>query len=122
MNVDDDLEDVRPIRVLGAEKLPTASYALLPNLKKRSIYCHRRGTEISSSPVIYTAAPKRVCIRRLAGARHVSPPHATGHFVNTVTRGSVGAPNERSPFRFHGAVVGFVDRCLSKTRNLAGSN
>ena len=31
-------------------------------------------------------------------------------YVNTVTRGWVGAPNERAPFRFHGAVVGFVDR------------
>ena len=29
--------------------------------------------------------------------------------------------NERPPFRFHGAVVGFVDRCLSRTRNLAAS-
>ena len=46
----------------------------------------------------------------------------TGRFVNTVTRGWVGAPNERSPFRFHGADVGFVDRCLSRTRNLAASN
>ena len=39
-----------------------------------------------------------------------------------MTRGWVGAPNERAPFRFHGAVVGFVDRCLSKTRILAASN
>ena len=50
------------------------------------------------------------------------PPPITGRFVNTVTRGWVGAPNRRAPFRFHGAVVGFVDRCLSKTRNLAASN
>ena len=47
------------------------------------------------------------------------PPHATGHCVDTVTLGGVGAPNERTPFRIHGAVVGFVDRCLSRTRNLA---
>ena len=39
-----------------------------------------------------------------------------------MTREWVGAPNERAPFRFHGAVVGFVDRCLSRTRNLAASN
>ena len=32
------------------------------------------------------------------------------------------SPNERAPFRFHGAVVVFVDRCLSTTRNLAASN
>ena len=41
------------------------------------------------------------------------PPPITGGFVNTVTRGWVKAPDEGAPFRFHGAVVGFVDRCLS---------
>ena len=46
----------------------------------------------------------------------------TGRFVNTVTRGWVGAPNGRAPFRFHGAVVGSVARRLSRTRNLAASN
>ena len=30
--------------------------------------------------------------------------------------------NEHAPFRFHGAVVGFVDRCLSRTRHLAASS
>ena len=43
-------------------------------------------------------------------------------FVNTVTRGWVGASNGRAPFRFHGAVVGFVGRCLSRTPNLTCSN
>ena len=49
------------------------------------------------------------------------PPPVTGRFVNTavVTRGWVGAPDERAPFRFRGADVVFVDRCLSRTRNLA---
>ena len=42
--------------------------------------------------------------------------------MNTVTRGWVGAPSGRAPFRFHGAVVGFVHRCLSRTRNLAASS
>ena len=69
------------------------------------------------SPVFYTASPKCVCIRRLAGARHLSPV-----VLWTLTRGWVGAPDGRAPFRFHGAVVGFVDRCLSRTRNLAASN
>ena len=50
------------------------------------------------------------------------PSPITGRFVNTVTRGWVGAPNGRAPFRLHGAVVGFVARCLSRTRNLAASN
>ena len=48
--------------------------------------------------------------------------YMTGRVVNTVTRGWVGAPHERGPFRFHDAVVGFVDRCLSRTRNLAAPN
>ena len=50
------------------------------------------------------------------------PPRITGRFVNTVTGGWVGAPNGRAPFRFHGAVVGSVDRYLSRTRNLVASN
>ena len=49
------------------------------------------------------------------------PPHITGRRVTTVTRGWVGAPNEGASFGFHNAVVVFVDRCLSMTRNLAAS-
>ena len=48
----------------------------------------------------------QMCLYQMPGRR---PPRITGRFVNTVTRGWVGAPNERAPFRFHGAVVGFVD-------------
>ena len=50
------------------------------------------------------------------------PPHITGHCVRTVTLGWVGAPNERTSFKVHDAVVGFVDRCLTRTRNLAASS
>ena len=50
------------------------------------------------------------------------PPCMTGLRVNSVTLGWVGAPNERTPFRLHDAVVGFLDRCLSRTRDLAASN
>ena len=46
MNVDDGLEDIRWGRRLGGEWSPTASYALLPNLKNRSIFWQRRGIEI----------------------------------------------------------------------------
>ena len=59
-----------------------------------------------------------MCLYQTPGRR---PPPITGRFVNTVTRGWVGAANGRAPFRFHGA-VGFVAGCLSKTRNLAASN
>ena len=61
----------------------------------------------------------QTCLYQKPGRR---PPPITGRFVNTVTRGWVGAPNGRAPFRFHGAFVGFVVRCLSRTRNLAASN
>ena len=60
-----------------------------------------------------------MCSYQTPGRR---PPPITGRFVNTVTKGWVGAPNGRAPFRFHGAVVGFVDRCLSRTRNRDASN
>ena len=73
VNVDDGLEDIRWIRGLGGEKLPAASYALLPNLKKKHIFLPSERDRDFLSPVFYTAAPKCFCIRRLAGARHVSP-------------------------------------------------
>ena len=44
----------------------------------------------------------QMCLYRTPGR---CPPHITGRFVNTVTRGWDGAPNERAPFGFHGAVV-----------------
>ena len=74
------------------------------------------------SPVFVTCFLHRraqVCLYQTPGRR---PLRITGRFVNNVSRGWVGAPNERTPFRFHGAVVGFADRCLSRTRNLVASN
>ena len=50
------------------------------------------------------------------------PPHITGRRVNTVTRGWIGALDERAPFRIHDAAVGVVDRCLSRTRNFVALN
>ena len=41
MNVDDGLEDIRWILGLGGEKLPAASNALLPNLKKGLFFAGR---------------------------------------------------------------------------------
>ena len=48
---------------------------------------------------------------------------ATYHrsFCEHCDEGWVGAPNDHAPFRFHGEVVVLVDRCLSRTRNLAAS-
>ena len=117
VNADDGLEDIRWIRALGGEKLPAASYALLPNLKKGLLFAIGEGSRIFVACFLHSSA--QMCLYQTPGRR---PPPITGRFVNTVTRGWVGAPNERAPFRFHGAVVGFVHRCLSRTRNLAATS
>ena len=119
VNVDDGLEDIRWIRGLGGEKLPAASNALLPNLKKGLFFAIGEGSIIFVAFFLPVHSSAQMCLYQTPG-RH--PPPITGRFVNTVTRGWVGAPNGRAPFRFHVAVVGFVDRCLSRTRNLAASN
>ena len=64
MNADDGREDVRLVRGLGGARLPVASYALLSNLKKRSIFCHLReiGT-CSHESVFYTLAAKSYDLR-----------------------------------------------------------
>ena len=72
MKVDDGLEDIGWIRSLQLETLPTASYVLLPNLKNVYFLPSGRDRDLSSF-VLYTIAPKCVCIRRLTGARRVSP-------------------------------------------------
>ena len=118
MNADDGIEDIRLIRGLEGEKFARGVLRSSPKPEKNIYFLPSERDRDFLSPVFDTAAPKRVFIRRLAGTRHVSP----AFFVNTVTRGWVGAPNERAPFRFHGAVVDFVDRCLSRTRDLVASN
>ena len=115
--LDDGLEDIRWIRGLGGEKLPVASNALLPNLKKCLFSAIGQGSRIFVACFLHSSA--QMCLYQTPGRR---PPRITGRFVITMTRGWVGAPNGRAPFRFHGAVVGFVARCLSRTRNLAASN
>ena len=96
--------------------LPTASYAFSQTWKE-VYFCHRRRIE-KLCRLFYTQQPQ-MCLYETPG-RH--PPRITGRFVNTVTRRWVGAPNEHVPFRFHGAVVGFVVRRLSGTWNFAASN
>ena len=110
-------EDIRWIRGLGGDKLPAASNALLSNLKKKGLFfAIGEGSRIFGACFLHGSAQK--CLYQTPGRR---PPPITGRFVNTVTRGWVGTPNKRAPFRFHGEIVGFVDRCLSRTRNLAAS-
>ena len=61
------------------------------------------------SPAFYQVhSSAQICLCQTPGRR---PPRITARFVNTVTRGWVEAPSERAPFRFQGAVIGFVDLC-----------
>ena len=96
--------------------MPAASSALIPNLKKSLFFAIGEGSRIFVAAFLHNTT--QILLYQTPGRR---PPPITGCFVNTVTRGWVGAPNERAPFRFHSAVVGFVDRRLSRTRNLAAS-
>ena len=101
-NVDEGLEDIRWIRGLEGERLPAASYALFQYLKK--------GDLLSSVQNVFVSV--------------VWPRSAIYHrpCVNTATRGWVGAPNERDPFRFHDGVFDLVDGYLWRTRNPAASS
>ena len=72
VKVDDDLEEVRWIRGLGGEKLPVASYALLRNPKGVYFLQSERDRDFLS-PVSAQPRPNVFVLRRLAGARHVSP-------------------------------------------------
>ena len=85
--------------------------------EKRPIFAIGEGSRIFVACFLHSSA--QMCLYQTPGRR---PLPITGRFVDTVTRGWVEAPNGRAPFRFHGAVVGFVARCLSRTRNLAASN
>ena len=88
-----------------------------PKPEKRSIFCHRKGIENFCR--LFSTHPWANVFES-----HAWPAPATYHrpcCEICVTRGWVGAPNERAPFRIHDAVVSFVDRYLSRTRNLAAS-
>ena len=113
VKVDDGLEDVMWIRDLGGEGLHALS--LLHPHKKRLFEQSERNRALFLS-VFYTPAAK--CCYQTVG-RH--PPHMTGHLANIVTLYRVG----RSPSRaclVRGVIVILVDRCLSRSRNLAVPN
>ena len=97
--------------------MPAASYALLPHLKKSLFFAIGEGSRNFVACFLHSSA--QMCLYQTPGR---GPSPITGRSVNTVTRGWVGAPNERTPFRFHVTVVGFVNRCLSRIQNLAASN
>ena len=86
--------------------MPAASNALLPNLKSLLFAIGEVSTCIVAC---FLHSSTHMCLKQTPGRR---PTRITGRFVNTVTRGWVGAPNDRAPFRFHAAVVGLsIDVC-----------
>ena len=87
-------------------------YALLPNLRRSLFFAIRDGSIMFVICFVHTSAP----FYDTPGQR---PPHIKCHCVNTVTLGWVGVPNECTPFGIHDVLVGFVDRCLSRTPKLA---
>ena len=83
----------------------------LPKFEKMSDCCHRRGIDIVCRLFLFTSG--QMFFSQTPG-RH--PPHITGHRVNSVTLGYVGAPTESALFRFYAAVAVFADRFLTRTR------
>ena len=104
INSGDGLEDMDPWST--EREVARGVLRSSPKPEKRSIFCHRRRIE---NLCRLFSTQQRPNVYQTPGRR---PPPIIGRFVNTVTRGWVGAPNGRAPFRFHGAVVGF---CLLYT-------
>ena len=116
-STDDGLEDISWIHGLGGESLPADVLRYPPKPEKKVFFAIRDG--LRNLVIRFVHPPGQLFFYHTPGQR---PPHFTGHCVNTVTLGWVGAPSERIPFRINDAVVRFVDRCLPRTRNLAASN
>ena len=88
-----------------------------PKPERRPIFRHRRAIE-NFCCLFSTQQRPNVFVS------DAWPAPATYHrsFCEHCDQRVVGAPNERAPLRFHGAVVVFVDRYLSRTRNPAASS
>ena len=118
MNVDVYLDDIRWIRGLAGERLSSASYNFLPDEEKGLYF--PRGEISTICAVCYPPTDRgQVFLNQTPGR---PPPRICGRGVNNVIRKWVGAPIERPPFRIHDAVVGFIDRSLSRTHNVVVSS
>ena len=71
------LEDIRWVRGLVDEILPAASYALLPNPTRKSIFsfsfCHPKEVEVLCRLFFLTAAASLVLFYPWSAPRHISP-------------------------------------------------
>ena len=82
MNVDDGLEDIRWTRDLGGKRLPSASYALVPNLRKGLFFAVGEGSIMFAVCFLHNSG--RMFLYQTPGRR---PPHITGRRVNALTLG-----------------------------------
>ena len=117
MNVDGGLEDNQVDPWSRGREVARGVLRSSPKPEKGLFFTV--GEESRTFVACFLHSSTQMCLNQMPGRR---PQRITGRFVNTLTRGWVGTPNERAPFRFHGAVVGFVHQCLSRTRNLASSS
>lgn len=104
---DDGLEDTMSIGALGGARLPR-NYILCtqPCLIIHYFQSRRREIEMLMASVLLHTSGQTVFFGQTPGQR---PPHITDLRVNTVDLGWVASPNKRATFRFHGAVISFVD-------------
>ena len=99
------------------ERLPAAFYALVPNLKKGVLFCHRRVIEIFCR-LFSTHQPPNV-FYQTPGRR---PPHITGRHVNTAVILLWGGACKTAEGPIHPASPGFrvtlKSGCLIGTRKI----
>ena len=99
--------------------MPATFYALLPNMKKGLFFAMGEGSRIFVACFLPGTQQ-----RPNVFVSDAWPAPATYHrsFCENCDQRVGRSPKRARPVRFHGAVVGFVHRCLSRTRNLAASS
>ena len=109
-NVDDGLEDIGWIRGpgVGGREVARGVQRSSPKPEKGLFFAIGEGSRNFVACFLHSST--KLFLYQTPGRR---PPPITGRFVNTVTRGWVGATNERAPFKFHGADVVFFCRSMS---------
>ena len=97
--------------------MPAASNALLPNQEKGLFFAIGERSIIFVPCFLHSNA--QMCWYQTPGRR---PPPITGRFVNTVTRGWVGAPNGRARSDFMAQSLVLSINVCPGLGNLAASN
>ena len=119
MRVDDSAEEFTSIQALGRERLPALSCGLPSNLLNllRDIFAPLGDDRDCLS--LFSAHQPPNAFQQKPGR---GPPHTTGRSVGTAHHGWVGAPNKLATFRFHDAVVDFIEPSVWRSRKHAASS